>query len=172
VQKIIRIQHILHGICTVTLLLLCASANADDNEQSRQTEATSIELSGPSGRVAEGYFTLTVSVAKQTRLPIRFPIRIEQASDVDFTNVTATYSLLGVSLTITLSGFADGEYWFRARGDTTQDAAISKPISINVRHYPLMQAVSLFTVGLVMLLLLITYIVWANAQLKKGAAHG
>jgi len=141
-------------------------------------------LDGPSATVKEGYFTLRVkdvsfysrqAAAKgehtdnaSIKLDKLNALHIEQSSTADFTEVAASFPLLGDFKQITLTGFADGRYWFRVRGEDTNGTHwYSAPLKIDVKHYPLWQAFGLFGIGAVMFVILAYYLLRAHLRVSQ-----
>src|SRR5690606_37272979 len=102
-----------------------------------QSPSSDIKLIGPSTHSREGYFNLTISASENGSQ--RFVV--ERSGDETFASVIE-YPLLGDARTITLSGFADGDYFFRAQvrnGDAAKQN-YSNAIKVTVQHYPIWQA--------------------------------
>lgn len=115
------------------------------------------ELSAPS-QSREGYFVLSLSQQPSE------PLWLEYSTQANFSQVSRTYPWFGDFERMTLSGFADGEHYFRVRNKSA--AAISNVVQVRVDHYPLWQALSLFFIGLVMFLLL-AVLIWRNHQRSR-----
>ncbi|RUO25967.1 hypothetical protein CWE09_04365 [Aliidiomarina minuta] len=125
-------------------------------------QESDIQLSGPSGAVAEGYFRLTLQ-----GLPDSERFTIEMAEDDQFSAIIAEYQPMGMFRELSLSGFDNGIYYFRAQsGDQT-----SNTVSVEVRHYPLWQALSLFVVGAILFFLLIMTIIKYHRLEKRRQAN-
>ncbi|MEX1220577.1 MAG: hypothetical protein WEA82_00520 [Idiomarina sp.] len=98
-------------------------------------------------------------------------LEIEQSTDEAFTQVQSRFPFLGTFRQISLSGFNDGNYWFRARGLSNDGTEFTTaPIAVTVQHYPLWQALTLFGVGAVMFLFVAGYILLAARC--GGRQHG
>ncbi|MDX1706421.1 hypothetical protein [Pseudidiomarina sp.] len=106
-------------------------------------------LGGPEATVREGYFILSLDN------PPTGDVTIQQSADTDFSSVTAEFNWFGDFSATTLSGFADGTYYFRLN----TPEGFSNVIQVEVLHYPLWQAFSLFFAGLLLFLILVLLIV-------------
>lgn len=114
-------------------------------------QAADFELSGPSDKVSEGYFYLEVDGLSDDQ---RFVV--EMSHNDDFAAVEREFEPLGMFRELSLSGFDDGTYYFRARsGDR-----YSNVVSVRVSHYPLWQALLLFGLGLIIFATLVYTIVY------------
>lgn len=122
-----------------------------------------LELSGPSATVREGYFTLSVETARDDSTA---SLVVERSNTENFSSVTHQYPFLGSSTSMTLSGFADGEYWFRVSASESAGTPSSPAIRVQVQHYPLWQALSLFAIGAALFLVVLVYIL--RAALSRG----
>ncbi|MGX5913794.1 hypothetical protein ACR0ST_03585 [Aliidiomarina sp. Khilg15.8] len=114
-------------------------------------EAADFELSGPSEKVAEGYFYLEVDGLQEDQ---RFVV--EMSHDQDFSMVAREFEPLGMFRELSLSGFDDGTYYFRARSGERY----SNVVAVTVSHYSLWQALFLFTLGLIIFATLVYTIVY------------
>lgn len=131
-----------------------------------------LSLNGPA-HSREGYFQLQVGNLQEGQ---RFVI--EQSSNESFNHVDATYPPLGSFQQLSLSGFDNGSYFFRARllqDSESIDAVVYSNIhQISVEHYSLWQALSLFAIGAMLFIALITVLLrlhWQNrAQTAQGLA--
>lgn len=106
-------------------------------------------LGGPDTTVREGYFILSLDK------PPTSDITIQQSADADFATITTEFNWFGDFSATTLSGFADGTYYFRV--NTAEGA--SNIIEVEVLHYPLWQAFGLFFAGLLLFLIVVLLIV-------------
>lgn len=122
-----------------------------------------LELSGPSATVREGYFTLSVETAEGESTE---SLIVERSTSENFNSVTHQYPFLGSTTSMTLSGFADGDYWFRVSTGEQSGKQSSPAIRVQVQHYPLWQALSLFAVGAALFLVVLVYIL--RAALSRG----
>lgn len=132
-------------VLLVTLAVMSASGSA-----LAKASSEALTLTGPTTTISEGYFNLEVTHAQNPH-----DILIEQGSDATFSSVSAEFRPMGSFEQISLSGFDDGTYYFRAReGDR-----VSNVVEVTVRHYPLWQAFSLFGLGAVIFILLVKTII-------------
>ena len=130
--------------------------------------AQSFTLEGPE-RSREGYFQLQVNGLDDDQAFI-----IELASAEDFSSIDATFSPLGSFRQLSLSGFDDGTYYFRARLDNNGEpgsAVHSNVLQVQVEHYPLWQALGLFGLGAVLFIALVTTLLrlhWHSRTRQTG----
>ncbi|WP_417664987.1 hypothetical protein [Pseudidiomarina sp.] len=120
-------------------------------------------LSAPS-ESREGYFVLKLSDAPRQAL------WVEYSTDPKFTKVVRTYPWFGDFDRMTLSGFSNGEHFFRLRSDSHPQAnstQLSNVVKVRVDHYPLWQAIGLFSVGLVVFIFL-AGLIWTNHQRSRN----
>lgn len=124
-------------------------------------QADEIELSGPSDKVAEGYFNLEVEGLSEEQ---RFVV--EMSKSEAFNSVEREFEPLGMFRQLSLSGFDDGTYYFRARAGERY----SNVVSVTVAHYPLWQAVALFLLGLTLFAALVFTIVYLYRRSGEGGS--
>lgn len=132
------------------LCVVCTSAQADE-----------IELSGPSDKVSEGYFNLEVEGLSDEQ---RFVVEMSQHEAFD--SVDREFEPLGMFRQLSLSGFDDGTYYFRARSGEQY----SNVVSVTVAHYPLWQALALFLLGLMLFAALVFTIVYLYRRSGEGGS--
>lgn len=137
-----------------TLLPLSAAASVSTGAFNYPA-TVSVALSAPE-RVREGNFQLSVeqrSAGSDAGNHEPKSWVIEQSNRADFESVVASYAPVGSFQQLSLSGFDDGDYFFRARLRAAEPAAhsteqtFSNVVKVEVRHYPLWQALSVFSVG-------------------------
>lgn len=141
--------------------------------------AEGVSLTGPQ-HSREGYFQLQVS-----NLPTGQRFIIEQSANEQFSHIDATYSPVGSFQQLSLSGFDNGSYFFRARilqnevSQPIDSAAIySNTHQISIQHYSLWQALGLFALGAVLFIILITVLLRLHWQSRRslpkqpGTGHG
>ncbi|CUS49324.1 MAG: hypothetical protein HLUCCO02_04740 [Idiomarinaceae bacterium HL-53] len=123
--------------------------------------ATEITLNGPSGKVSEGYFQLQFETTQfETETPGN--VVIERAETQSFDSVVAHYAPMGDFQQLTLSGFSNGTYYFRARH--AESNTVSNVVKVEVQHYSLVQAFTLFIFGGFIFALLVWVILRAHRQ--------
>lgn len=134
-----------------------------------EAQTKELALEGPSAVVNEGYFTLYLTGTSPEQ---NFQqLEIEQSTDQNFTQVEGRFPFLGSFQQISLSGFSNGDYWFRARGERSNgEVFTTAPVAVTVKHYPLWQALTLFSIGAVMFLIVAGYILLAAR--RGGSQHG
>lgn len=134
-----------------------------------EAQLEELALEGPDAVVKEGYFTLNLTGIANDKSYQQ--LEIEQSTDENFTQVESRFPFLGNFTQISLSGFNNGDYWFRARGQSGDGTEFTTaPIAVTVQHYPLWQALTLFSIGAVMFLIVAGYILLAAR--KGGRRHG
>lgn len=142
--------------------LLLASVN-----EVTASDTSEIILTGPERTVSEGYFQLEFQLAapRDTQNVI-----IERSTSEAFQSIEASYPPLGSFQTITLSGFDDGTYYFRAIN--TDTGLVSNVVAVSVQHYPLSRALVLFGAGAIIFMLLVTFILKAHRKTQAGVKKG
>ncbi|RTE86933.1 MULTISPECIES: hypothetical protein [Gammaproteobacteria] len=146
------LRSVLWFVCT---FLLCVSINV--------AHATSITLTGPSGTVSEGYFQLEYQLESVNSEGSSVnTIVFERAASESFDVVEDRYPPLGSFSQVTLSGFSNGTYYFRARD--TQSGETSNIVSVTVQHYPLSRALTLFGLGALIFIALVVFILHAHSR--------
>lgn len=110
----------------------------------------------------EGYFVLNWS----SDLPDSFPLVLEQARSVTFPgsrtiNVPANGA-------ITITGLADGEYYYRLG----TDGEYSNVVAVTVAHHSLGRALGFFLTGLSLFLVLLFTIVHGSRRRRGGDNAG
>lgn len=134
-----------------------------------EAQTKELALEGPSAVVKEGYFTLYLTGTSREQNFQK--LEIEQSTDQGFTQVQGRFPFLGSFKQISLSGFNNGDYWFRARGEHSNgEVFTTAPVAVTVNHYPLWQALTLFSIGAVMFLIVAGYILLAAR--RSGSHHG
>ena len=109
----------------------------------------SYQLSGPDAPSREGYFTLSITPAPQQQLVL------QQSQSATFDTIDAEFRWFGDFEQITLTGFTDGEYFFRLQPAADAAEAPSNVVKVTVNHYPRWQAYSLFFIGLALFIVLV-----------------
>lgn len=126
---------------TWKVLLMCSLLFYAATFNAVVSAASELQLEGPVEPVAEGYFKLHINE------PLHPPdVVIEQSNSPSFQSITARYSPMGDFQQVSLSGFASGDYYFRAR---SQDM-LSNTVHVVVAHHSLQQAFTLFFIGAVL----------------------
>ena len=129
-------------------------------------DAQPLVLEGPSATVREGYFTVSASWQNDQQQPLSGLV-IEVSTQRNFTEVEQRFPALGNFTQLSLTGFSDGVYYLRARSDASEEP--SNIINVKVQHYPLWQALGLFSSGLVIFLLLAVTLVRSHYRVEKEA---
>lgn len=147
-------------------LMVLIGANAHAMTVSTQA-ASELTLSGPD-QVREGYFQLRVEGLSEGE-----SFQLEQSNDQQFSSVVAVYQPVGAFRQLSLSGFDNGLYYFRAVSDSGQQSQVHQ---LEVEHYPLWQALSLFVIGAFLFAsFVVTLLVLhsrRNSLGSKRAGHG
>ncbi|EKE82946.1 hypothetical protein [Idiomarina xiamenensis] len=142
---------------------------------SQRTDANNeLTLSGPGVVSKEGYFTLQVGVPVSVGQAAQ-PLQIAMSEHADMSAVSATYRPLGDFQQLTLSGFADGSYYFQARlDDAGNDAAeplLSDIVRVDVKHYSHAQAYGLFIAGALLFSILVILVLCLH-RTRNTDNHG
>jgi hypothetical protein len=80
----------------------------------------------------------------QLTWPDRGTVILEEAHRPDFSDAQPIYE--GTDTATTLSGKADGDYYYRVRA-TLGDASRADEVRVEVRHHPLSRAFAFFSLG-------------------------
>ena len=123
---------------TWKVLLMCSLLFYAASQAVAASEASELRLEGPLEPVAEGYFKLYIHEPQQPP-----DVVIEQSNTPSFHSITARFAPMGDFQQVSLSGFASGDYYFRAR---SQDK-VSNTVHVVVSHYSLQHAFTLFFIG-------------------------
>ncbi|MCC5880762.1 MAG: hypothetical protein JJU03_12795 [Idiomarina sp.] len=160
-------QTLLLASCLLVLTgQLVPPAHAQASGTSQSDTNHTITLTGTE-RSSEGYFQLQVEGLNDQQQFV-----IEQSSSADFYTIEARFPPLGSFRQISLSGFDDGTYFFRARVEQGDNAvSYSTTHQVSVQHYPLWQALSLFGVGLGLFVALLTTLLWLHWNSQRGPYH-
>lgn len=134
---------LLSALCIVLLLSLSGSLRAAD--------ADSWSLSTDSELTREGYFVLEWSLGDEGDYVI------QQAHSESFVQPD-TYEV-PASGSMTLSGFADGDYYFRAG----RDGNWTDTVQVTVEHHSLARALGFFISGLLLFSILTVVILRGNS---------
>lgn len=124
--------------------------------------ASSWVLTGPES-TREGYFQLRLQHRDSVDASAEFVI--ELSSREDFATIDQEFSPLGSFAQLSLSGFDDGVYYFRARTATHE---YSNTHRIEVTHYPLWQALSTFVIGAILLTSLLTTLLLLHRRYRSA----
>ena len=108
----------------------------------------------------EGYFVLQLTPRPEQAL------WIDYTSDAEWTEVQRTYAWFGDFEQMTLSGFANGVHYFRVRDASNN--VLSNVVQVQVDHYPLWQALSLFFGGLVVFVVLVVLVIRNHRQSQQA----
>lgn len=118
--------------------------------------AADISLTSDTNISSEGYFVLSWTSEPDSETPVL----LQQDTSETFTNpVELTLAANG---SVTLTGFDDGRYFFRARQG---DSPFSDTVIVEVAHHSLQRAFAFFLVGLALFLILVFTIVRGNRTL-------
>lgn len=142
------------------------------------------ELSAPASS-REGYFVLSLSESPSQRLIV------EYSTDEEFREIDRTYPWFGDFQRMTLTGFGDGNHYFRIRsvadesGDLSPQNSqlnnqpsiepsfepsnhVSNVVRVQVDHYALEQALTLFALGGLLFAILVVIILH---QHRRSQTH-
>ncbi|RUO60914.1 hypothetical protein [Pseudidiomarina marina] len=154
----------------ITLLARPASAYvlSWQTESSNQSNSELPELSAPANS-REGYFVLSLSKSPTQDLIV------EYSTDEEFREINRTYAWFGDFQDMTLTGFSDGTHYFRLKvsssepaENTHQETQLSNVVQVQVDHYALEQALTLFSLGGVLFAILVVIILY---QHQRSRAH-
>jgi len=134
-------------LAIATLSPACLSAN---------TLSSDTELS------TEGYFVLSWELSDPNT-----EIVLQQSSNASFSG--AQSKVLQESGAITLTGLADGEYYFRLLQD---GAPIDNPVVVTVAHHSLERALGFFFTGCVLFIILLIAIVNGDKSSRGRDGNG
>lgn len=140
----------------ITLLARPAAAQPASFAAPEQ-QATKFELSLSTDRSREGYFVVSIDQAPQAQMVL------QQSSEADFATVDAEFVWFGDFTEMTLTGFSDGDYYFRLKPTL---GVSSNTVALEVEHYPSWQAYSLFFTGLALFILLLFSIVTLHLRTR------
>jgi hypothetical protein len=105
---------------------------------------------------SEGYFVLSWTSGPESETPVV----LEQAATENFSS-PLEYTL-AANGSITLTGFDDGRYFFRAR---QEGSPFSNTVVVEVVHHSLQRAFAFFLTGLALFLVLVVTIIKGNRDL-------
>ena len=118
--------------------------------------AADISLSSDTDLSSEGYFVLSWTSEPGSETPVV----LQQSTTRNFSS-PFEYTL-AANGSITLTGFEDGRYYFRAR---QEGSPFSEPLVVEVAHHSLQRAFGFFMVGLALFIILVMTIVRGNRNL-------
>ncbi|RUO44403.1 hypothetical protein CWE15_04305 [Aliidiomarina taiwanensis] len=148
---------------TWKVLLMCSLLFYAATCSGVASAASELKLEGPLEPVAEGYFQLHINEPQHPP-----DVVIEQSSTPSFQSITARYSPMGDFQQISLSGFASGDYYFRARSQEM----LSNTVHVVVAHHSLQQAFTLFFIGAALFAVLVLCILrYHRLQQKQVTTH-
>lgn len=105
---------------------------------------------------SEGYFVLSWTSEPDSDVPVT----LQQSTSGNF-NSPVEYTL-AANGSITLTGFEDGRYYFRAR---QEGSPFSETVVVDVAHHSLQRAFTFFLIGLALFVILVATIIKGNRQL-------
>lgn len=160
-KKSVNYCYVLFLFCFIGFLPTTALADESPSQ---------LTIEGPSSVIKEGYFNVSVS-AKSDKQKLN-KLTIEVATDTDFTQNKKQFPALGDFSTISLTGFSDGLYHLRARAETSDgDVLVSNVIQVRVEHYPLWQALTLFFIGLIIFVAVVTTLLLFHRNWTHSRHH-
>lgn len=118
---------------------------------------TDYKLSLSTEQSREGYFVVALDQQPQTKLIL------QQSSEPNFSTIDAEFAWFGDFSQMTLTGFGNGEYFFRLK---PTDHVTSNLVHIEVQHYPAWQAYGLFFTGLILFSLLVITLVTLHLRTR------
>lgn len=118
------------------------------------------QLSAAPALSTEGYFVLDWSAPADT------PLILQQANSADFR--APLERPLAAAGSLTLTGFADGLYYFRAG---PAGGPWSETVTVEIRHHPLGRALGFFSLGLALFTILgLTILLGHRREVEDGNA--
>lgn len=162
----------------ITLLARPASAYVLSSQTNPSNLANSSlpELSAPESS-REGYFVLSLSESPSQGFIV------EYSTDEDFREIERTYPWFGDFQRMTLTGFDDGNHYFRIRAVADESGGlgpknsqpsiqssnqVSNVVRVQVDHYALEQALTLFALGGLLFAILVVIILHKH---RRSRAH-
>ena len=123
-------------------------------------------LTGPE-HTREGYFQLRLEhPLDDDASEASTEFIIELSRHADFSSIEQEFAPLCSLTQLSLSGFEDGIYFFRARTATNEYSNIHR---IEVSHYPLWQALSTFVLGAILLTSLLTTLLMLHRRYRTAS---
>lgn len=160
-KKSVNYCYILFLFCFIGFLPTPTLANESAHQ---------LTIEGPTSVIKEGYFNVSVSAkSEQQKLD---KLTIEVATDANFTENQKQFPALGDFSTISLTGFSNGSYHLRARAETESgESLVSNVIQVTVKHYPLWQALTLFFIGLIIFVAVVTTLLLLHRKWTHSRHH-
>lgn len=118
--------------------------------------ASASTLSANTDVAIEGYFVLSWELPADDNAGYE----LQQADNPGFRNATST--VIPASGDITLSGFPDGDYYFRAGINSGNGGNWTETVNVTVAHPSLARALLFFLLGLALFIVLVTTIIMGN----------
>lgn len=141
----------------ITLLARPAAAQSTPDTEQAQT-TTEYQLFLSTERSREGYFVVSLDQPPQAQLTL------QQSSDKNFNKIDAEFVWFGDFTDMTLTGFSDGDYFFRLEPTA---GATSNVVQLQVQHYPSWQAYGLFFTGLVLFSILVVTLIGLHMRTRR-----
>ncbi|CAB0150276.1 hypothetical protein PSI9734_00830 [Pseudidiomarina piscicola] len=129
---------------------------------SAQDTTTHFTLTAPESS-REGYFVVSLDQAPQPGMVL------QQSSNPNFSVITAEFVWFGDFEKMTLTGFSNGDYYFRIAPSAE---VASNSVAVKVRHYPAWQAYTLFFIGLALFSLLVVTIIVLHRTRSRESNRG
>lgn len=139
----------------ITLLARPAAAQSTPDTAQATTE---YQLSLSTERSREGYFVVSLDQAPQAQLTL------QQSSGKNFATIDAEFVWFGDFTEMTLTGFSDGDYFFRLKPTAE---VTSNVVQLQVQHYPSWQAYGLFFTGLVLFSILVVTLIGLHLRTRR-----
>lgn len=112
---------------------------------------------------ADGYFVL------QWQSEVKHSLKLQQSRSSNFTD--PEIYIVPASGALTVTGLEDGSYYFRLQGNESSGKDFVPPdlLEVTVTHHSLQRAVMFFSLGMLLLVILLGTLVIGNRQ--RGSAE-
>ena len=149
----------IHIALLFLITLLARPAAAQSTPDTAPAKATTeYQLSLSTERSREGYFVVSLDQPPQSQLTL------QQSSKKNFATIDAEFVWFGDFTDMTLTGFSDGDYFFRLKPTA---GATSNLVQLQVQHYPSWQAYGLFFTGLVLFSILVVTLIGLHMRTRR-----
>jgi len=163
-----RARFVIHIALLLLITLLARPASAYVLSPNVVQSNTAVpQLSAPA-QSREGYFVLRLSEAPTQNL------MVEYSTDESFQKVERRYPWFGDFQSMTLTGFGDGNHYFRLITGSNETAAgseqhtqLSNVVLVQVDHYSLTHALILFGFGGVLFVILVVIILQQHRRSQE-----
>ncbi|WP_258240539.1 hypothetical protein [Pseudidiomarina homiensis] len=149
----------IHIALLLLITLLARPAAAQQASTAAETQPnTDYQLTLSTERSREGYFVVAIDQTPQTKMVL------QQSASADFSAIAAEFDWFGDFTEMTLTGFSDGEYYFRLKPVA---GVSSNVVQLRVEHYSQWQAYSLFFIGLFLFSVLVITLITLHLRTRR-----